>query len=160
MSAHEDSNEIAAFLDDLGDRLADVDVDNLTEQKIHSWLDEIERARIRIDAFKSKWGGDRWRTYVAPHWAPISVKKAALKNRLDQLGRGQESRRFTISTVAVYGLLLVAIITLAIPRCTSNDSQEPQKDEAIIEQQSPVESAPIPKAHSRFKTYAYNVYDM
>lgn len=151
MSAHEDSNEIAALLDDLLDRLADVDVGNLTEQEIHSWLDEIKLARIRIDAFKNKWGGDRWTTYVAPRWPPISAKEAALNSRLDQLGRttnqqqrANESRRYTLSTVPIYLLVLVGVATLAIRFCSSNDSQEPQKDEAIIEQQSPGESAPIP----------------
>ncbi len=121
MSAHEDSNEIAAFLNDLRDRLADVDDGNLTEQEIHSWLDEIKRARIRSDAFKSRWGGGRWDTYVGPCWPPILAKEAALKSRLDQLGRttdqeqrGQESRKSTVTMVALVVGTLAAVAVAAL----------------------------------------------
>lgn len=119
MSAHEDTNEIAAFLDDLRDRLADVDVDKLTEQEIRPWLDEIDGARIRIDAFKKKYRGDRWQSFGPHRWTPILAKQAALYSRLDQLGRttdqeqrGQESKMSTV-TIVLLGLTTFAALVVA-----------------------------------------------
>ena len=149
MGAHQHSNEIAEFLDDLLDRLADVDADNLTEQQIRPWLEEIVRAHIRSEQFKQKYRGDRWNTYVGPRWSRILVEKAALNSRLEKIRRTTDQKRQRVKSTRFWIKTLVAVLAIVVAVVIAsgwvyNLVQEPQKAEAIIERPAPGESAPIP----------------